>query len=149
MNIPQTEKSAETPLTQDVIYAVRYWLHGLRRRIGGRSGLIAATVLVVGTGLAFNWSWLVAAGLAPILIVVLPCAAMCALGLCMNKGAGRSCSETKQPEVSSTRRVAPPVRLAAVADPGFDGSRPSDDTTVTNDRPATASGEPQTLKERN
>ncbi|RVH28084.1 hypothetical protein CN211_25985 [Sinorhizobium meliloti] len=36
-------------------------------------------------GLAFNWNWLVAAGVAPPLLSVLPCLAMCALGLCMNR----------------------------------------------------------------
>ena len=53
--------------------------------------MIAATVLVAGIGLAFNWSWLVAAGFASIIIAVLPCVAMCGLGLCMAKGgAGRA-----------------------------------------------------------
>ena len=48
MKTPHTERTPETPLTQDVIHAVRYWLHGLGQRIGGRRGLIAATVLVIG-----------------------------------------------------------------------------------------------------
>ena len=30
----------------------------------------------------FGWDWLVAAGFGPIIVSVLPCAAMCALGLC-------------------------------------------------------------------
>ncbi len=51
MKTPHTERTPETPLTQDVIHAARYWLHGLGQRIGGRRGLIAATVLVVGLGL--------------------------------------------------------------------------------------------------
>lgn len=36
-------------------------------------------------GVAFNWSWLAAAGIAPLLIGILPCAAMCALHLCSKK----------------------------------------------------------------
>ncbi|MER8571275.1 hypothetical protein NKG99_07610 [Mesorhizobium sp. M1409] len=42
-------------------------------------------------GLAFNWSWLVAVGVAPLLITALPCVAVCALGLCMHKMTGRAC----------------------------------------------------------
>ncbi len=147
MKTPHAERTPETPLTQDLNHAVRYWLHGLGQRIGGRRGLIAATVLVVGLVLAFNWSWLVAVGLAPILIAVLPCVAMCGLGLCMHKGVGRSGSETKNPDVASTRQVAPTVRMVADADPRFDDSddsRPSDGSTIANDGPATASGESQT-----
>jgi len=39
--------------------------------------------LLVGVGLTFNWSWLVAVGAAPLILGVLPCVVMCALGLCM------------------------------------------------------------------
>lgn len=61
-------------------------------RSTGRRGLIAAGAVIVAAGLALNWSWLVAAGIAPVLLSVLPCVAMCALGLCMNRKTGRSCS---------------------------------------------------------
>ena len=58
---------------------------------GGRSMLdnwklwlvLAAAALVAGATL--NWSWLVAVGVAPLLLAVLPCVAMCALGLCAHK----------------------------------------------------------------
>lgn len=39
---------------------------------------------------ALNWSWLVAAGVASILLSVLPCLVMCGLGLCMHKFVGRA-----------------------------------------------------------
>ena len=153
MKTPHTERTPETPLTQDVIHAVRYWLHGLGQRIGGRRGLIAATVLVIGLGLAFNWGWLVAVGLAPILIAVLPCVAMCGIGLCcMGKGAGGSRAGTKDTDVASTQQIPPTVGMAANADPRFDGSdgsHPLDDTTITNVDPAAASDEPPTPNERN
>jgi hypothetical protein len=48
-----------------------------------RRGMIALAVLLLGLGLAFNWSWLVAVGAAPLILAVLPCVAMCGLGLCM------------------------------------------------------------------
>ena len=60
----------------------------IRRYLGGRWGLLAVAAAAIVAGLAFNWSWLVAIGVAPLIIGVLPCAAMCALGLCM-MGTGR------------------------------------------------------------
>ena len=60
--------------------------------IGGRRGLIVLAIGIAAAGMAMNWGWLVAVGIAPILLFVLPCAAMCALGLCMNKAGGESCS---------------------------------------------------------
>lgn len=79
-NVPSTDTS-DRPLTRDILDAARYYL-------GGRTTLfVIAAGLIVG-GIASNWGWLVAVGLAPILIAVLPCAVMCALGLCMHKMAG-------------------------------------------------------------
>ncbi|MDX8491673.1 hypothetical protein RFN29_08785 [Mesorhizobium sp. VK22B] len=63
----------------------------VRSTLGGRRGQIAAGVAIAVAGLAFNWSWLVAAGIAPALLSLLPCVAMCALGLCMNRMTARSC----------------------------------------------------------
>ena len=57
----------------------------LRHYFGGRRGLILLTVTALGAGLFLNWGWLVAVGVAPLLLALAPCAAMCALGLCMNK----------------------------------------------------------------
>ena len=54
-------------------------LSGLR----GRRGLWLLAGLAIIVGLALNWGWLVAVGIAPLLIAALPCVAMCALGLCM------------------------------------------------------------------
>lgn len=67
----------------------------LRRYVGGRRGLIALAALAIGGGLALNWNWLVTAGIAPVLLAVLPCVAMCALGLCMRHGDGKSCGTEK------------------------------------------------------
>jgi len=45
--------------------------------------LLALGSLAVATGLFFGgWAWLVAAGLAPVILSVLPCLVMCALGVC-------------------------------------------------------------------
>ena len=75
----------ETSLPQDLIHAIRYYL-------GGRRGLILLIAAALGIGAALNWSWLIAIGVAPLILAVAPCAIMCGLGLCMNKAMGRSCA---------------------------------------------------------
>lgn len=85
-----SESSTSRSLSQEVLYALRYYL-------GSRTGLVAIAVAALGAGAYFNWSWLVAAGIAPLLIGVAPCAAMCALGLCMS---GRS-KTAPPPDVAS------------------------------------------------
>jgi hypothetical protein len=75
----------ERPLRQELLYALRYYL-------GGRRGLAVLAIAAVATGLAVNWGWLVAIGIAPLLVAALPCLAMCALGLCMVRKAGGSCA---------------------------------------------------------
>lgn len=52
------------------------------RKLGGswKYWLVLAAVALI-AGLAFNWSWLVAAGAAPLVLSILPCLAMCALRL--------------------------------------------------------------------
>ncbi|MGE3066909.1 MAG: hypothetical protein AB7K67_15080 [Hyphomicrobiaceae bacterium] len=54
--------------------------------------VLLAGAATLGAGLALNWGWLTAAGVAPILLSLAPCAAMCALGLCMRGGGTKSCS---------------------------------------------------------
>jgi len=75
-------RKTDTPLLRDILYALKYYL-------GGRRGLVLAAVAIGGGGLLLNWSWLVAVGLAPLLLALLPCAAMCALGMCMSHGKGK------------------------------------------------------------
>ena len=83
----ETKKVDEMSLTRSVVGLLRYYL-------GGRRGLILLTVTALGAGLVLNWSWLVAVGVAPLLLALAPCAAMCALGLCLNK-MGRKSSSTQ------------------------------------------------------
>ena len=64
--------------------------------LSGRRALVLAALLLASLGLYLGWGWLTAAGIAPILIALAPCAAMCALGLCMNKMGGKSCSTNPQ-----------------------------------------------------
>lgn len=62
-------------LGQDILLYAR---HSLRDR---RVLIVIAAVLLVAAA-TFNWGWLVAIGVAPLLLAMAPCAAMCALGLC-------------------------------------------------------------------
>ena len=71
-------------------------LHTVRHYLSGRRAWIVAAIVLVALGIYFGWGWLVAAGIAPIFIALAPCAAMCALGLCMNRMGSRSCSNESQ-----------------------------------------------------
>lgn len=84
MNAIEPIQASETSFRRDFLPAAR-------SRLGGRRALIAVGAVIAGVGLAYNWSLLVAAGIAPLLLGVLPCVAMCALGLCMNRMASSSC----------------------------------------------------------
>jgi hypothetical protein len=86
----ETAKPYQTSLSQDLGALLRYGVSAVRARLGGRGTLILLGVAVAGGGIVFGWSWLTAIGLAPILLALAPCAAMCALGLCMQQMAGKS-----------------------------------------------------------
>ena len=82
MTVPQSTTPAAS-LSRD-------WLHFARYYLGHRWVLLVLGGGVLVIGAALNWSWLVAAGVAPILITLAPCAIMCALGLCSMKMTGGS-----------------------------------------------------------
>ena len=149
MNSSETATATKPSLAQDWLNALRYWLRG-------RNGVIALMVLAVVIGTALSWSWLAAVGIAPLLLAFAPCAAMCALGLCANKMAGRSCSTSS----SGADHASPPMskaaqRIVAAPEPG-DGAPISltveagavpDRSTVGALEPA-PDQQPQVLKER-
>ena len=60
--------------------------------IRSRRGLILLAAVPIIAAVAVGWPWLVAAGVAPLLLAAAPCVAMCALGLCMKGMPGRACS---------------------------------------------------------
>ena len=84
---------------RDSLARARPWLSG--RRVWWIAGTLALVV-----GAALNWSWLVAIGVAPLLAAAHPCVAMCALGLCMNRMMGRSCSKEATPVENSAKAQA-------------------------------------------
>lgn len=73
--------ASDRSLSRDILAYIRHSLRDRRVLIG-----IAAVVLVAAATL--NWGWLVAIGVAPLLLAMAPCAAMCALGLC-TMGSGK------------------------------------------------------------
>ena len=86
MNTPQAQANVTTVSRAQAVVNFA-WPY-----VRGKRGLIVLAIGAVAGGAALGWDWLVAAGLAPILLAALPCAAMCALGLCMNKAGDKSCS---------------------------------------------------------
>ena len=76
--------------------------------LSSRNVLIGVIGLGIAAGLFFGWSWLVAAGLASIILGILPCLAMCALGLCMNRMGKKEASGGSAPvpptEVQSSQK---------------------------------------------
>ena len=96
MNISNTDRpQIETSTTAPTALAPRVWrIVTLGDRLGRQAGVIAWLAPAIGLGLFFGWSVVVAAGLSGLVLGLLPCAAMCALGLCA--GSGKKCSDNKQ-----------------------------------------------------
>ncbi len=83
VNDPVVNQSQERPLSRDLFLLLRHWLS--QRRVQ-----LVLGALLLGLGGWFNWDWLVAAGLAPLILAIAPCAVMCLMGMCMHKGHGKS-----------------------------------------------------------
>ena len=76
--------------------------------------LVAVAVLALVAIVTASWSWLVAAGLATILVSALPCLIMCGLGLCMHRYFGGSGS----PQASGSATADPPEGAARATPDG-------------------------------
>src|SRR6266436_2154126 len=84
MTMPQSRTPTRPSLAQDVLHAARYHL-------GNRWVLLGLGSLAVIAGLFFGgWAWLVAAGLAPVILSMLPCLVMCGLGVCIACRSGKT-----------------------------------------------------------
>ena len=76
-----------------------------------RGWVVVLTVLAV-AGVVFGWHWLVAFGLASIVLSVVPYLIMCALGLCASRMLGRSRCEKPLQSAEATD-TAPSDRSGA------------------------------------
>jgi len=56
----------------------------LRSWVRSPQGLTVTGMAALVVGLTLSWSWVVALGMAPLVLALGPCLIMCALGLCMN-----------------------------------------------------------------
>ena len=73
--------------------------HGLR----GRRGLLIIGSALALVGVGFGWDWMVAVGIGPVLLGVLPCIVMCAFGLCMSRVGRKSCASDSSDDVKATK----------------------------------------------
>lgn len=66
-------------------------------RLGGNRLVFGAAALgAVTVAAAWQWNWLIAIGVAPLLLSAAPCAVMCGLGLCVHRKGNRSCGTAPQ-----------------------------------------------------
>lgn len=90
MNRPGRPANDAPPLT------MRLWrVLTFNDRLSRRTALILWLIAAIGLGLYLGWGLVVAAGLSTLVLSLLPCAAMCALGLCA-AGSGKKCSSDTQ-----------------------------------------------------
>ena len=73
--------------------------------------VLTVAVLALVAIVAASWNWLVAAGLAALLVSALPCLVMCGLGLCMHRFLGG----TGSPQASGSAATNPPDGAAQSA----------------------------------
>lgn len=124
---PQQPAAPEEHFARDVLLAARYYL-------GGRRALFILLAAGAAAGLALNWGWLVAAGLAPVLIGILPCAVMCGLGLCMSRLMGRSCGVSAK----DTDGIEPAETVSALPETIETAASPvEDEISLSNRQPQT------------
>jgi hypothetical protein len=82
----------------------------LSRAIRRPRGLVILAIAGIALGVGFNWSWLVAAGIAPLLLSTLPCLVMCGLGVCVMCRSGE-----KQSTAAPLGEDSTPSPLSGVA----------------------------------
>ncbi len=67
----------------------------LRSLLGNRFLLLGIATSVLSFGAYSSWGWLAAVGIAPLILNVAPCAAMCALGFCSMGGKSNAVPDIK------------------------------------------------------
>lgn len=82
-----------------------------------RNLLIGVVVAGGGGALVLGWDWLVAAGLATIIVAMAPCLVMCALGLCMNRQGKSDQTAAGTPPATSGPNAQQAVKAEAASEP--------------------------------
>ena len=85
MTISNSPQPVQTSFVSSVVRSV----------LGNRFGLLAIAAGVMGLSAYSSWGWLVAVGLAPMLLAIAPCAAMCAFGMCTMGGKSKIGTDVK------------------------------------------------------
>ena len=98
----QTTNLVRTPTADGA--ARLSWPDRLRPWVTGWRGMMILGILLVAAGLYAGWGWLTAVGLAPIILALAPCAAMCAVGACAMSRAGSGCAKSTTGE-----KIEPPA----------------------------------------
>lgn len=133
-----TAERLEPSLARDLLHATRYYLLS-------RTGLIAVGAVAIVAGAALNWEWLIASGVAPLLITLLPCTVMCGLGLCFHKLAGGSCAQEQSRAAAEGKRAEEPTPQLDLFGPAPSASAEVHDR---GDAPEGVSRESQSSDER-
>lgn len=102
-NVRNTQANSATAQSCCAPAAKSGWLNS-------RNLLLGAVVLGGGGALFFGWDWLVAAGLASVVVMMLPCAVMCYFGMCANRkqdaGSGAQAIPPKEAQPPAIETVA-------------------------------------------
>lgn len=101
--------------------------------------LLIGVALAGGAGaLVLGWDWLVAAGLASIIVAAAPCLVMCAFGLCMSRMNKREQTAAGTPPVTPSADVqvvkAEPVVVGTGAQAANAAPVPESSATVSGSR---------------
>ena len=83
MDESKSQPASDTSLSHVLRYTLWYY-------VWYRRGWIVLSILAITALAALSWGWLAAVGLTSVLLAFLPCAAMCAFGLCMHKMGGKA-----------------------------------------------------------
>ncbi len=108
MTTSQSTNAADASPARDLSYVARYYLAGWR-------GVLVLAVIAALVSIGFSWSWLVAAGIAPILLSTLPCLIMCGLGFCMLCRSGEK--QTAARDTADAATSSAPLAVAKMDNP--------------------------------
>ncbi len=116
MTAPQSTTTTESSLGRDVLHSARYHL-------GNRWALLVLGSLGVIAGLSLGgWAWLVAVGLAPIILAALPCLVMCGLCLCLACRSSTAQATPASPDATNSTMSPTSLGVARMEQPTVSGS---------------------------